>query len=108
MHLPKRCSSLHSWCVLLFLSVWTASGAEESKESFQNNYTKHELEIAMRDGVKLFTFVYIPKETDTTYPILLQRTPYSVKPYTIDDRQRPHDLPDSYVREKFIFALQDV
>ena len=62
----------------------------------------------MRDGVKLFTVAFTPKDTATNYPILLQRTPYNLKPYTIDAGDKPGGLPDSYVREKFIFALQDV
>ena len=35
----------------------------------------------MRDGKKLFTAVYAPKDTSRTYPIMLNRTPYSVAPY---------------------------
>ena len=42
------------------------------------HYTKHEFEIPMRDGVTLFTAVYVPKDRSTSYPIILQRTPYSV------------------------------
>ncbi len=38
----------------------------------------------MRDGVKLFTAVYVPKDATVTHPILLQRTPYSVAPYGVD------------------------
>jgi putative CocE/NonD family hydrolase len=62
----------------------------------------------MRDGVRLFTAVFTPKDRSTNYPILLQRTPYSVKPYTIDAGRKPGTMPESYVREKFIFAKQDV
>ena len=46
----------------------------ESKAWFAENYTKHELRIPMRDGVRLFTLVYKPKDTTKTYPILLKRT----------------------------------
>ena len=42
------------------------------------HYTKHEFSIPMRDGMKLFTSVYVPKDRSTTYPIMLIRTPYSV------------------------------
>jgi predicted acyl esterase len=44
-------------------------------------YTKKEVYIPMRDGVKLFTSIYLPKDESKTYPILLQRTPYSCAPY---------------------------
>ncbi|MFO1501951.1 MAG: CocE/NonD family hydrolase, partial [Verrucomicrobiota bacterium] len=49
-----------------------------------------------------------PKDASRDYPILLQRTPYNLKPYTIDAGEKPGGLPDSYIKEKFIFALQDV
>ena len=47
----------------------------------EKNYSKKEYRIAMRDGKKLFTAVYSPKDTTVTYPILIRRTPYSVGPY---------------------------
>src|SRR5258706_7784455 len=48
------------------------------------NYSKSEQMIAMRDGVKLFTAIYSPKDTSQKYPILLSRTPYSCSPYGLD------------------------
>jgi len=45
------------------------------------NYTKKEDYIAMRDGVKLFTAIYIPKDPTEKHPILMMRTPYSCAPY---------------------------
>ena len=48
------------------------------------HYTKYEYNIPMRDGVHLFTAVYVPKDDDKPYPILLTRTPYSLKPYGED------------------------
>ena len=62
----------------------------------------------MRDGVHLFTAVYIPKDDSTPYPILLTRTPYTVKPYGEDVFPNPGGPMDNYAKEKFIFALQDV
>src|SRR6185437_12037826 len=51
---------------------------------FRAHYTKYEFKIPMRDGVKLFTAIYAPKDDSKPYPILLSRTPYSVKPYGED------------------------
>ena len=45
------------------------------------NYTKMEVMIPMRDGVKLYTSIYIPKDSSEKYPFLMERTPYSVSPY---------------------------
>jgi putative CocE/NonD family hydrolase len=72
------------------------------------HYTKHEYHIPMRDGVRLYTQVYIPKDRSQTYPILLRRTPYSVGyygPTYFRSRVGPNDL---YPREGFIFVEQDV
>src|SRR5260370_31220665 len=67
--------------------------------------------MPMGDGVKLFTSVYIPKDVFTgnkTYPIMMTRTPYNVRPYGADqyrDNLGPSVL---FAREKFIFVYQDV
>ena len=49
-----------------------------------NNYVKKEIYIPMRDGVKLFTAVYTPKDMSEKHPILMNRTPYSCAPYGIE------------------------
>jgi putative CocE/NonD family hydrolase len=72
------------------------------------NYTKFEERIPMRDGKRLFTAIYRPKDDSKSYPILIVRTPYSVGPYGIDkykNRLGPSTLFD---REGYIFAFQDV
>ena len=64
---------LFSLC--LFLSC-------SSEDSFvEDHYTKMEVDIPMRDGIKLHTTIYSPKDKSQKYPILMQRTPYSSKPY---------------------------
>ena len=35
----------------------------------------------MRDGVKLFTSIYVPKDSSEKHPILMERTPYNCAPY---------------------------
>ena len=47
----------------------------------KDNYTKKEVMIEMRDGIKLHTTIYSPKDTSKTYPMLMMRTPYSCRPY---------------------------
>jgi putative CocE/NonD family hydrolase len=62
----------------------------------------------MRDGVRLFTAVYVPKDASQAYPILLLRTPYTVSPYGADNySQHPANL-EKFAKEGFIFAYQDV
>jgi putative CocE/NonD family hydrolase len=77
----------------------------------RENYTKYEYRVPMRDGVKLFTAVYVPKEAASegrTFPMMMTRTPYSVRPYGVD--QYPTSLGPSefFARDKFIFVYQDV
>jgi len=81
-----------------------AQGLEYVKE----HYTKYEYRIAMRDGKRLFTAVYVPKDQSQQWPILLTRTPYSVKPYGVD--QYKPDLGPSalFGKQGYVFAYQDV
>jgi uncharacterized protein len=72
------------------------------------HYTKYDYRIPMRDGVKLFTSVYIPKDRGETYPIMLERTPYAIDPYGIDKYPKELGPSDAFVKEGFIFAYQDV
>jgi putative CocE/NonD family hydrolase len=75
----------------------------------RQNYTKHEVMIPMRDGVRLFMSIYTPKDRSRTYPILLLRTPYSVAPYGIDNyRMSLGPASEKFMREGYIFAYQDV
>ena len=83
--------------------------AEADSTYVKTNYTKSEHMIPMRDGVKLFTAVYVPKDQSVPYPILLQRTPYSVRPYGVHHyADPPEHRMRYYAREGFIFVYQDV
>src|SRR5476649_1794717 len=53
------------------------AAADPSAYNLREHYTKYEYRIPMRDGVRLFTVVYVPKDTSKSYPFLMQRTPYS-------------------------------
>ena len=89
---------------LVLPTIATAQGSAYVKA----HYTKYEHQIPMRDGTKLFTAVYVPKDQSQRYPILLQRTPYSVRPYGAD--QYPNTLGPSslFTAEGYVFAYQDV
>jgi putative CocE/NonD family hydrolase len=72
-----------------------------------DNYTKREVMIPMRDGVKLFTSIYEPKNKSQKYPILMSRTPYSVAPYGTGLKESLG--PDyQFAKEGYIFVYQDV
>src|ERR1051326_3062775 len=74
------------------------------------NYTKSEYRIAVRDGVHLFTAVYVPKDASAanTYPIMFDRTPYSVRPYGSDNYPGRLGPSEHFTRAKYIFVYQDV
>jgi len=50
----------------------------------KQNYIKYEYKIPMRDGVKLHTVVYAPKDSTQKFPIVYGRTPYTTAPYGSD------------------------
>jgi uncharacterized protein len=77
-------------------------------EYTRSHYTKFDYRIAMRDGTKLFTTVYAPKDQTRAYPILMERTPYSVAPYGIDNYRPVLGPSEAFEKEGFIFVYQDV
>jgi putative CocE/NonD family hydrolase len=80
----------------------------EAKKPLRERYTKQEQLIAMRDGAKLFTAIYVPKDTSKNYPILLNRTPYSVGPYGTDRYRGGLGPSAAFDTEGYIFVFQDV
>ncbi len=86
--------------------------AQYSQDSawIKEHYYKIERYIPMRDGIKLFTAIYIPKDSTEKHPILLTRTPYSCSPY--GEQNFNAGLWGShrryYARENYILVSQDV
>jgi putative CocE/NonD family hydrolase len=77
-------------------------------EYVKAHYTKYEYRVPMRDGVRLFTAVYAPKDTSQKYPILLNRTPYSVAPYGADQYRAAIAPSEKLAKDGFIVVYQDV
>jgi uncharacterized protein len=96
--------------VLASFYVVIAARAEEKEPAFdlKEHYTKYEYRIPMRDGVKLFTAVYVPKDASTTYPFLLSRTPYDVAPYGEDEYANRIAPSEAFAKSGYIFVRQDV
>lgn len=93
----------------LALGAFVATQAQSPSDAVRAAFTKYEYMVPMRDGVKLFTSVYVPKDASTTYPILLTRTPYSVAPYGVANyRDSLGPAPTGYLDEGYIFVYQDV
>jgi hypothetical protein len=97
----------------LLLAVYINAQTEQETDAkrleyVRAHYTKYDFRIPMRDGVKLFTSVYAPKDASQSYPILMKRTPYSVEPYGTDRYPNSLGPSDLFTKEGFIFAYQDV
>lgn len=99
-------------CLVLMLALAAASVRGQSNPNLESylrlHYTKREFLVPMRDGVRLFTAVYTPRDTTRTYPILLRRTPYSVAPYGEDKYPASLGPSEAFVRSGYIFVNQDV
>jgi len=96
------------WLVCVLCAGVGSHAFAQGKEAVLAGYTKYEYRIPMRDGVKLFTSVYVPKDDSKQYPMLMMRTPYSVGPYGID-QYRDHLGPSAaFAKEGYIFVYQDV
>jgi uncharacterized protein len=82
----------------------------EKPNYVQQHFNKQEVSIAMRDGVKLFVSIYTPKDAskNKTYPILLQRTPYSCQPYGADKFRRRIGPNQTMMKEGYIVVYEDV
>jgi hypothetical protein len=94
--------------VLALVFAPQASAQEIDRKWLEENYTKFEFKVPMRDGVRLHTSVYTPKDDSQTYPVLLLRTPYGVRPYGSSAYPNPSGSFSVLARDKFIFAYQDV
>jgi putative CocE/NonD family hydrolase len=92
------------------ISAQSLSVAQQDSAFVRENYVKYQYQISMRDGVKLFTNVYVPKDASANnkYPIVMQRTCYDIAPYGKDDYPQMLYYSRHMMREKFIFVEQDV
>jgi uncharacterized protein len=92
------------------VSLLTAQGRPDAPPKFDvsAHYTKYEYHIPMRDGVKLFTAAYLPKDASQPYPFLMTRTPYGVTPYGEDQYRTLLGPSEEFEKAGYIFVYQDV
>lgn len=108
MRVNRRCvSGFVQWSVLLWLSAAHILLAQ-SNYDVKAHYTKAEYMVPVRDGVRLYTQVYTPKDQSQNYPFLFFRTPYSVPPYGPENFRTVLGPTRSFDEEGFIFVFQDV
>jgi putative CocE/NonD family hydrolase len=94
---------MKKFIALLLFSVFVAYASSQNITA----YNKKEVMIPMRDGVKLYTVIFTPRDAEGSFPILIQRTPYGAA------------VPDNYdilntsyfanmAKEGYIIVFQDI
>lgn len=89
------------------LAAALAAAAPQDAFDARAHYDKAEYMVPMRDGVRLYSIVYTPKDAARRYPVMLFRTPYSIRPYEPDQYRRPLGPTEQFDRDGYIFVFQD-
>ena len=106
------------WAFLFFARVGVLSArlladsaaqdVDANKAWLAEHYTKYEHRIPMRDGTRLFTRVFVPKDDSQKWPIVITRTPYALKPYGSSSYSDPGGSFEALAKDRFILVTQDV
>ena len=98
------------YLILFLATISTINSQIIDSAWLSNNYTKTETFIKMRDGIKLYTCIYAPKNNSEKHPFLMMRTPYSCSPYGKDlfttRLYKTHWV--NYIKKNYIIVMQDV
>jgi len=113
---PDRFFNISTVALFVVLSACTSFAQpgqltpqqRELADYIKKNYTKREVMIPMRDRVRLFVCIYEPKDKKVKYPIMFDRTPYSVGPYGPDAYKTSLGPDELFAREGYIFVYGDV
>jgi putative CocE/NonD family hydrolase len=108
-HLPVRLALVAGGLLAGSGDVAAQPAAGPDSAYIATHYTKREARIPMRDGVRLHTAIYVPKDASAArrYPVVLQRTPFSVAPY---GPALPKSLGPSpfMLRDGYVYVNQEV
>ncbi|HMG10361.1 MAG TPA: CocE/NonD family hydrolase [Mucilaginibacter sp.] len=96
--------------LLFILAITCCQNLLAQSDYVKEHFTKKEVYITMRDGKKLFTAIYTPKDASAKnkYPIMMQRTCYSVAPYGEDKYPARLGPSETIMKAGYIFVYQDV
>src|SRR5213075_1307573 len=94
--------------IILYLLPFFTTAQNSEPFKIKDNYSKREVYITMRDGARLFTSIYTPTDSGQTYPILMERTPYSCGPYGENNYHGRLGPNTNLAKEKYISVYQDV
>jgi hypothetical protein len=80
----------------------------QSPDELKQKYKKEEVYITMRDGIRLFTSIYTPKNKSVAHPVLLNRTPYNIEPGGPGSYNFFMQLYSRFTDDEYIMVFQDV
>ena len=106
MTATSRTAWLTIGCAAALLLLGRSTPAQAPSD-VKAHYIKRELFIPMRDGAKLFTIVYTPRDGSQRYPFLMTRTAYGIAPYGPDDYRAVLGPHADFAKEGYIFVYQD-
>src|SRR5438270_3046893 len=105
MSLPRGCKFACLGLSLLLLP--SIAAAQQERPDYSTLFDKTEVMIAARDGVKLHSEIYSPKNAAEPLPIIFERTPYGLSNdengYSCKLSRYAEMIPDGY-----IFVFQDI
>ena len=106
-----RSVTLIVWCAIVAVTFQRQPSAQTTAPqpafNVREHYAKSETMIPMRDGIKLFTIVYAPKDQSRKYPFLITRTAYGIQPYGLDNYRNTVGPNNDFAREGYIVVYQD-
>ena len=106
-----RSVTLIVWCAIATVTLQRQPSAQTTAQQpgyqVKEHYAKSEHMVPMRDGIKLFTIVYAPRDQSRKYPILITRTAYGIQPYGPDNYRNVVGPNNEFAREGYIVVYQD-
>ena len=108
MNVRSRSIAFLGFLTLTLLAGAVGCAQSEGEASIRQHYRKAEYRVPMRDGTKLHTVVYAPRDTSRTYPFLMMRTPYGCRPYGETKYPKRLGLNPQLTKRGYIYVAQDV
>ena len=100
-------SKFLTYILLIIALISCTSETVIDQQWLEQNYTKKEAMVQMRDSVSLYTSVYEPIGA-TDRPVLIVRTPYSCAPYGSGWKGDLTEYMQEFLRNNYIIVFQDV
>ena len=100
-------SKFLTYILLIITLISCTSETVIDQQWLEQNYTKKEAMVQMRDSVSLYTSVYEPIGA-TDRPVLIVRTPYSCAPYGSGWKGDLTEYMQEFLRNNYIIVFQDV